>query len=43
MSTLYVTSGRIEDSMGLPFSPLGGDLFAIDTPFRGIPEALTRV
>jgi sugar lactone lactonase YvrE len=43
LSTLYVTSGRIEDSLGLPFSTLGGDIFAIDTPFRGIPEALTRV
>jgi len=41
LSTLYVTSGRIEASLGRPSSELGGDVFAIDTGFRGIPEALT--
>jgi hypothetical protein len=27
--------------MGLPMSPLGGDIFAVETPFRGIAETLT--
>jgi sugar lactone lactonase YvrE len=41
LSTLYITSGRIEESLGRPLSELGGDIFAVDTGFRGIPEALT--
>jgi len=40
MSTLYATTGRIESLMNRPSSPLGGDLFAIETNFRGIPETL---
>jgi sugar lactone lactonase YvrE len=40
MSTLYITSGRIEASLNRPVSPLGGDIFAVETRFRGIPEAL---
>jgi sugar lactone lactonase YvrE len=41
MATLFITSGRIEKFLNRPSSPLGGDIFAIETGFRGIPEALT--
>jgi sugar lactone lactonase YvrE len=41
MSTLFITSCRLESHMGLPMSALGGDLFAVDTGFRGIPETLS--
>jgi sugar lactone lactonase YvrE len=40
MATLFITSGRLEDLMGREHSPLGGDLFAVDTGFRGITETL---
>lgn len=43
MATLYITSGRIEDVMGREHSPLGGDLFAVDTGYRGIAETLTAI
>jgi hypothetical protein len=39
MSTLYITSGRIEVSLNRPVSSLGGAIFAVETSFRGIPEA----
>ena len=38
MSTLFVTSGRIEAHLNRPQSPLGGDIFAVETGYRGIPE-----
>jgi sugar lactone lactonase YvrE len=41
MATLFITSGRIEDVMGREHSPLGGDLFAVDTGYRGIAETLS--
>lgn len=41
MSTLFITSCRLESHMGLPISPLGGDIFAVETGFRGIPETLS--
>lgn len=43
MATLFITSGRIEDLMDRPHSPLGGDIFAVETGFRGIAEAITKV
>jgi sugar lactone lactonase YvrE len=39
LSTLYVTSGSIEHQLERKSSDLSGNLFAIETPFRGIPEA----
>jgi sugar lactone lactonase YvrE len=41
MATLFVTSGRIEASLGRPESPLGGDIFAVETGFSGLAEALS--
>jgi sugar lactone lactonase YvrE len=41
MATLFITSGRIEKFFNKPSSPLGGDIFAIETGYRGIPETLT--
>jgi sugar lactone lactonase YvrE len=41
MSTLFITSCRLESHMGLPVSPLGGDIFAVETGSRGIPETLS--
>ncbi len=43
MATLFITTGRIEDVMGREHSPLGGDIFAVDTGFRGIAEAVTAI
>jgi len=43
MATLFITTGRIEALMDRPLSPLGGDLFAVETGFRGIPEAITQL
>jgi len=43
MATLFVTTGRIEELMDRPHSPLGGDLFAVETGFKGLPEAITQV
>ena len=42
MATLFITSGRIEDVMGREHSPLGGDLFAVDTGYRRIAETLSK-
>ena len=42
MSTLFITSGRLESHMGLPMSPLAGDLFAVETPYRGLAETLSK-
>jgi sugar lactone lactonase YvrE len=41
MSTLFITSCRLEKNMGFPMSALGGDLFSVETEFRGVPETLT--
>jgi sugar lactone lactonase YvrE len=38
MATLFVTSGRIEAHLKRPASALGGDIFAVATGYRGIPE-----
>jgi sugar lactone lactonase YvrE len=40
MSTLYATTGRIESVLNREPSLLGGDIFAIETNFKGIPETL---
>jgi hypothetical protein len=37
LSTLYIMSGRIEHLFERPVSELG-DLFAVETRFRGLPE-----
>jgi len=41
MSTLYITSGRLEPSLNRPVSALGGDIFAVETSFTGIAETMT--
>jgi len=41
MSTLFITSCRLEANMGLPMSPLGGDIFAVRTHVRGTAETLS--
>ena len=41
MSTLFITSCRLETNMGLPMSSLGGDIFAVETHMRGIAETLS--
>lgn len=41
MSTLFITSCRLEANMGLPMSPLGGDIFAVRTHVRGMAETLS--
>jgi sugar lactone lactonase YvrE len=44
LSTLYVTSGRIEHLLKRePISEWSGDIFAIETPFRGLPDALYKM
>jgi sugar lactone lactonase YvrE len=43
MTTLYVTSAQLETVMGLPLSPLAGDIFAIETGIQGIPETFTKL
>ena len=42
MSTLYVTSGSIEHAVGSQPTALSGSIFAVKTPFRGIPETKFR-
>lgn len=42
MSTLYITSGSIEEDIGQKKSPLSGSIFAVRTPFRGIAETKFR-
>jgi sugar lactone lactonase YvrE len=41
MSTLFITSCRLESHMGLPVSPLGGDIFAVETHVQGMAETLS--
>jgi sugar lactone lactonase YvrE len=41
MSTLFITSCRLESHLGLPMSPLGGDIFAVDTHVTGLAETLS--
>jgi sugar lactone lactonase YvrE len=43
MGTLFITSGRIEEIVQREISVLGGDIFAVDTGFRGIAETLTAL
>jgi sugar lactone lactonase YvrE len=43
LSTLFVTSCRLESHMGLPVSLLGGDIFAIETDATGIAETFSQV
>ena len=38
MSTLYITSGRLEHLLGQQSTPLSGSIFAVEVPFKGIPE-----
>jgi sugar lactone lactonase YvrE len=38
MSTLYVTSGRLERFMNKPVAEASGSIFAIATKFQGVPE-----
>jgi sugar lactone lactonase YvrE len=42
MATLYVTSGTIEHVLGKEPTALSGSLFAVQTPFRGVPEPKFR-
>jgi len=42
MSTLYITSARVEPMLGKPISPISGGLFALETSFRGIAETEFR-
>jgi sugar lactone lactonase YvrE len=41
LSTLFITSCRLETLMGIPASPLGGDIFAVETHVQGIAETLS--
>jgi sugar lactone lactonase YvrE len=41
MSTLFITSCRLETNMGLPMSSLGGDIFAVQTQMHGMAETLS--
>jgi sugar lactone lactonase YvrE len=41
MRTLFITSCRLEANMGLPMSPLGGDIFSVETQVQGIAETLS--
>ncbi|RYH02955.1 MAG: SMP-30/gluconolactonase/LRE family protein [Alphaproteobacteria bacterium] len=42
MSTLYVTTGQLEPVVGKPVTALSGNIFAIETKFRGVPEVKLR-
>jgi sugar lactone lactonase YvrE len=42
LSTLYIVTGRIEAALNREPSELGGDLFAVETGFRGLPETPYR-
>lgn len=42
LSTIYVTTGRLEPMIGLQPTALSGSLFAIKTNFRGLPEVKYR-
>jgi sugar lactone lactonase YvrE len=39
MSTLFITSGRLQAWMKYKVPDIAGSLFAVETPFRGVPEA----
>lgn len=39
LTTLYVTSARLEHEMSLEPNELSGALFSVETPFLGLPEA----
>jgi sugar lactone lactonase YvrE len=42
MSTLFITSGRLQAWMKYKVPDIAGGIFAIETPFRGVPETLFR-
>lgn len=42
MSTLYVTSGRLEPLLGKQPSAQSGGLFAVDVPFKGVAETMFK-
>jgi sugar lactone lactonase YvrE len=42
MSTLYITTGRMEAMMPYETPEVAGSLYAVETPFRGIPEPYFR-
>lgn len=42
LSTLYVTSGRLEAMIGKEPSELSGGIFAVEVPFRGVSETKFR-
>jgi sugar lactone lactonase YvrE len=42
MSTLYLTTGRLERLLPHKAPPLAGNLFAVATKFRGVPETKFR-
>jgi sugar lactone lactonase YvrE len=42
LSTLYIVSGRIEAALNRQPSEWGGDIFAVETRFRGLPETPYR-
>lgn len=41
MSTLFITSCRLETNMGFPMSALAGDIFSVETDVQGLPETLS--
>ena len=43
MSTLYVTTGRLEALVGQQVTERSGNLFAIETRYRGLPEVKYRI
>jgi sugar lactone lactonase YvrE len=38
LSTLYITSGRLQDWVSYKVPDIAGSLFSVETPFRGIAE-----
>lgn len=41
LTTLFITSCRLEKNMGRPMSNLGGDIFAVETQVQGLAETLS--
>jgi sugar lactone lactonase YvrE len=39
MSTLYITTGRLEQWVQYKVPETSGSIFAVETPFRGLPDA----
>lgn len=43
LTTIYMTSGRLEEFLGFPPNELAGSIFAIETPYHGLPEVPLRM